>query len=161
MSTRNDSKKPFNMTFQGVVEAGIGQGKMYISKTLYKDQITRLFSFVPFPGTLNIKVSQYLYNRILNFVQENGSVLGGTDTETEGRKLFNVLAHPCKIEGVDAVVLFPEKSIHDDEIEIIADIYLREKLDLKDGDAVNIELQNVDEKIPDLFAGDNETSSLS
>ena len=140
MSTRNDSKKPFNMTFQGVVVAGIGQGKMYLSQALYRKQIAHLFSFVPFSGTLNIKITKSLYNKILNFVRENGSVLRGTDTKKEGRRLFNVLAHPCKIEGLEAVALFPEKSIHDDEIEIIADVYLRVKLDLKDGDVVGIQI---------------------
>ena len=138
MDQGKDSKKPFTMTFQGVVVAGIGKGRTYLSKALYREQISHLFGFVPFPGTLNIKIKKSLYTKILNFARENGSVLRGKDDRTEGKVLFNVLAYPCKIEGLDAVVLFPEKSAHDDELEIIADVYLREKLALKDGNVVEM-----------------------
>ena len=113
---------------------------MYISKPLYNKQIVGLFSFVPFPGTLNVKVTEDLFAIILSSVEERGSVLTGKAAKGGKERLFRVLAQPCRIEGLDAVALFPVKSVHKDEVEIIASVSLREKLGLRDGDVVSVEM---------------------
>jgi len=42
----------------GRVVGGLGQGQYYISRKGYRNQFFQKLGFVPFPGTLNIKLDE-------------------------------------------------------------------------------------------------------
>ena len=43
---------------RGRVVGGLGQGQYYISRKGYRHQFIQKLGFVPFPGTLNIKLDE-------------------------------------------------------------------------------------------------------
>lgn len=116
------------MIFEGVVESGHKEGSKYIK--IYKDKIKELTKQDIYEGTLNIKINflikklkfknVYIINKFNNF----GKVVITT----------------CKINNIDAYIVIPEKTKHKYIFEIISKYNLREKLNLKDGDKVTIEV---------------------
>lgn len=116
------------MIFEGVVKSGHKEGSKYIK--IYKDKIKELINQDIYEGTLNIKINflikklkfknVYIINKFNNFEK--------------------VLITPCKINNIDAYIVIPEKTKHKYIFEIISSYNLREKLNLKDGDKVIIEV---------------------
>jgi len=129
--TEDSSNNVFRV--KGVVCSGTGKGRKHLSKKIYKKEIKKYFGFEPFAGTLNIKVSKSLYNMILERTKKEGTLLA-----KKSKEHGNVLALPCQIGSVKSLILFPERSIHKDVIEIAAPVELRKKLKLKDGDQVDV-----------------------
>lgn len=123
----------------GRVISGLGEGAFYISLEGYRRAIEEKLGFTPFPGTLNIKLDpQYLpYRRYLDGLP--GIVIPGF---TNGLRTYGgVKAFKAKINGVEGAVVMPERTHHPtDVIEIIAPVKLRDALNLKDGDIVEVEI---------------------
>lgn len=119
--------------FHGIVATGLGEGQHYISKEGYSIQFQRKLGFIPFPGTLNIKLVEPFVPsgeaiKVMGFSDE-GKTFGGCD------------CYRIRINGVMAAVVRPERSNYpSDLIEIIAPINLRESLGLSDGDELEIML---------------------
>jgi len=139
MIAGENEARDHGFVLRGVVVSGVGQGSFYLSQPLYREQINALFGFQPFPGTLNIRISKELFRDIRNHALTNGSILKGSRKGVgEEEHFFRVFCLPCQIEGETVVALFPERSVHDDELELISAVELRKKLTLKDGDPVKI-----------------------
>ncbi|RFA94205.1 DUF120 domain-containing protein [Pyrobaculum aerophilum] len=123
----------------GRVISGLGEGAFYISLEGYRRAIEEKLGFTPFPGTLNIKLDpQYLpYRRYLDGLP--GIVIPGF---TNGLRTYGgVKAFKAKINGVEGAVVMPERTHHPtDVIEIVAPVKLRDALNLKDGDIVEVEI---------------------
>ncbi len=117
--------------FHGKVVAGLGEGQRYIAKEGYSSQFQSKLGFIPFPGTLNIRLDEQFIPpdeaiKIAGFSDE-GKTFGGCD------------CYWVRINGVKAVIVRPERSSYpSDLIEIIAPIGLRKTLNLSDGDEVEI-----------------------
>ncbi len=59
---------------------------------------------------------------------------------TKGRTYGDLFAYPCRVDGVDAVIVFPLRSNHPQNIiEIISDINLRRMLNKGAGARVVVE----------------------
>lgn len=118
----------------GKVVTGIGEGQYYISKEGYRSQFHSMLGFVPFPGTLNIRLDKPFAPsgeaiKIMGFSEE-GKTLGGCE------------CYWIRINGIKAVIVRPERSSYPpDLIEIIAPIGLRGSLCLSDGDEVEVALE--------------------
>ncbi|WP_287950315.1 winged helix-turn-helix domain-containing protein/riboflavin kinase [Acidiplasma sp.] len=130
-----------NQSFEmeGTVQNGLGEGKYYISKKGYMDQFKEKLKMEPFPGTLNIKINPEYENILRQVRGADGIIISGfKDRERTfgGVKCFN--AH---IDGIKCYLIFPERSVYTDVIEVISDKYLRQALSLKDGDIIKV---NVD-----------------
>nr|WP_308423740.1 DUF120 domain-containing protein [Sulfodiicoccus acidiphilus] len=127
--------------FRGKVVSGLGEGKIFLSMPYYVDSFKRLLGFQPFPGTLNVMLydKEFLEARL-----ELESVRGVEIPEhrEENRVLGAVKALPASILGVTpAALVFPIRTVHPRSvIEVISPYHLREKLSLKDGDEVEIEV---------------------
>lgn len=117
----------------GKVESGLGEGQHYISKDGYSSQFQKMLGFIPFPGTLNLRLDEPFVPsgeaiKIMGF-SEKGKTFGGCD------------CYWIRINGIKAVIVRPERSSYpSDLIEIIAPIRLRESLGLSDGDEVEVAL---------------------
>ena len=139
MTAGENEGRDHSFVFKGEVVSGVGQGSFYLSQPLYKDQINALFGFQPFPGTLNIRISKELFKDVRSHALKNGPVLNGSRKGVgDEEQFFRVFSLPCQIEAEKVVALFPERSVHDDELELISPEELRKKLALKDGDPVEI-----------------------
>ena len=120
----------------GEVISGLGEGKYYIMKEGYFNQIKEKLFFEPYPGTLNIRVYAKDIDKVELLKNLPGICIKGF--VSEGRTFGNVKAFLCMINGKDAALIIPERSHYKDVVEIIADKNLREELKLKDGSIVDI-----------------------
>ena len=116
---------------RGNVATGIGEGQYYLSRKGYRGQFHEKLGFVPYPGTLNIKLDNPFVPssepiKIMEF--------------SDGDKAFGACqCYWIRINGIKAVIVRPERSSYpSDLIEIIAPISLRESLGLSDGDEVEV-----------------------
>lgn len=125
---------------RGKVASGLGEGRIFLSFPYYVESFKKFLGFVPYPGTLNVVI----YDK---FSFENRLILDSARCITipehreENRILGAVKVFPANINNLQpAAIVIPLRTTHPKSvIEIISPYYLREKLNLKDGDEVVIE----------------------
>ncbi|MCS7139122.1 MAG: DUF120 domain-containing protein [Candidatus Nezhaarchaeota archaeon] len=125
----------------GEVFTGLGEGAYYMSLEGYRTQIIEKLGFNPYPGTLNLKLTEPsdLYFREL-LSHKSGILIKGF---SDGKRTYgSVKAFRAKVRGIDAAVLLIERTHYGrDTLEVIAPVNLREALKLKDGDRIPVEVQ--------------------
>ncbi len=127
---------------KGTVFSGLGQGAFFTQLDWVKQQCAQGLGFVPFPGTLNVKVKKE-YLGILRRLRDRKAVglVPPTSKFCPGKAL------PICVNGVEAAIVFPHAEeftdqIHaQDVIEIIAGVQLKKALSIKDGYEVVISLK--------------------
>ncbi|GFO96423.1 CTP-dependent riboflavin kinase [groundwater metagenome] len=121
----------------GKVITGLGEGQYYISLEGYRTQFIEKLGFMPFPGTLNIKLGSHSIE-IRKGISADINISGFT---TENRTFGSGSCFNVMIEDVRGAVIVPERTHYpEDIIEIIAPVNLREHLNLRDGSAVEVEV---------------------
>jgi riboflavin kinase, archaea type len=120
---------------KGKVITGLGVGQYYISRDGYRKQFNLKLGFDPSPGTLNLKLAEPFpktetdYIKIEGFVDESGT-FGGC-------KCYRVM-----IGDIKGAIVRPERSNYPPNlIEVIAPVYLRKALNLKDGNELEMILE--------------------
>lgn len=125
--------------FRGRVFTGYGEGGYYISLKGYAAQFQRALGFVPFPGTLNLRLSdpRLVEQRRLLKALPGIEVLGFKD----GRRTYGpVKCFRARVNGRhQAAVLAIERTHYDSTVlEVISPVNLRQTLGLKDGDECTV-----------------------
>lgn len=121
----------------GKLITGLGEGQYYISLDGYRTQFIEKLGFDPYPGTLNVRLDSNSID-IRKTITQSIRITGFTDqTRTFGKgSCFRV-----RISDIEGAVITPERTHYpEDIIEIIAPVNLREHLDLKDGNNINVEV---------------------
>ena len=127
---RNLSEKQVEF-MHGKIASGLGQGQYFISREGYIRQFVQKLGFVPFPGTLNVRLEE-------PFPAERQAIKIEGFAE-EGKSFGECKCYRIKLNGIDAAVVRPEKSRYPPElIEVIAPVQLRRSLGLGDGDPVEV-----------------------
>ena len=125
----------------GTLFSGLGEGAYYISLSGYKKQFISKLGFEPYPGTLNLKISDIIHKRFFDKLSKSDGILidGFTDKK---RTNGNVKCFPCKINSnIQGSIIVIERTHHDHSvIELISPKFLRNKLKLNDGDAVSVKV---------------------
>ena len=125
----------------GTLFSGLGEGAYYISLPGYKKQFISKLGFKPYPGTLNLKISDVLHKQFFDKLSKNDGILieGFTDKK---RTYGNVKCFPCTINSnIQGSIIVIERTHHDRfVIELISPIFLRNKLKLNDGDEVSVKV---------------------
>jgi riboflavin kinase, archaea type len=123
----------------GALVSGIGEGKYYMSLGPYKEQFAACLGFEPYPGTLNIRLSQSSLP-----VRKKLDALDWTRIKgfsTDGRTFGDARCIPCRIGTIKCGIVVPGRTHYpDDLIEVIAPIALRRKLGVEDNDSINVEV---------------------
>jgi riboflavin kinase len=136
--------KPFfepgrNIEVTGKLSRGLGEGAYYLSQEGYIQQIQKKFSLDPYPGTLNITLSENDSPLIELLRKGPGIVIEGFRS---GERTFgSCLCYRCKVNGEDGVIMVPNRTLHQNTVEIVSPEKLREKLHLKDDDSVSLEIE--------------------
>ena len=155
------------MRLSGTVSSGLGRAAIFMSQSHYQDQFRKILGATAWPGTLNVNVekkdlSNYIALRqkagidTLDLDEELIQKVAEIDTSAidaqrirgflrEGRSFGGATAYLAKIGASDSLdipcaILIPDLTRHVEVIEVIADVFLRESLDLKDGSIVNLNL---------------------
>ncbi|MCG3215535.1 MAG: CTP-dependent riboflavin kinase [Candidatus Heimdallarchaeota archaeon] len=128
-----------SITIRGNVFSGLGEGKYYISRTLYMQSFVSKLGYKPYLGTLNLRIQTNDSDR-LDLIRGSWPVII-PGFEEEGRRFGDVLCYPLTIPKIDAKIagIIPRRTHYGPNIlELISDVCLREVLELDDGDEVTV-----------------------
>ena len=125
-----------NNVLDGIVIKGVGEGVFFMSLEPYLVTMKEKLGFVPFKGTLNLKVEK---QQAKNFISKLSPI--NIDGFTKGIKKFGeVKCYPCKLKQFKCAIIMPQYTRYDlGTIEVISEKELRKTLNLKDGDKITIE----------------------
>jgi len=122
---------------EGTVVSGLGEGRYYLSLPGYKNQIKQKLGFLPYPGTLNIRLGAADLWKRQHILRLDPVIIKGF--RDEKRTYGDLFAYGCTLEGVECAVLVPLRTHHGaDILEVIARWELKRKLKKKDGDSVRV-----------------------
>jgi len=132
---------PPSITLEGVVFTGLGEGAYYIALERYKKQFMEKLGFDPYPGTLNLKLVTD-YDVKARSELEAYPAIEVEGFKNENRTFGHVKCYPVIIENkVKGALISALRSHYDSSvIEVIAPIFLRKHLKLKDGHKVKVEV---------------------
>ncbi|NHJ40726.1 MAG: CTP-dependent riboflavin kinase [Asgard group archaeon] len=131
----------------GEIESGLGEGAWYISQEEYTTQFEEILGFIPFPGTLNLRILNLDdLKKIAQIRQSEPYIIHGFIKK--GRQFGDVMCYKARFEGgAMGAIIVPSRTHHNKDIlEAIAPINLRVKLaenpniPLRDGKNVRIEV---------------------
>ena len=154
------------MELSGAVSSGLGRAHVFMAQPHYQDQFRAILGATAWPGTLNIQVDKQELTRYIALRQLAGiDTLDAPLEQREAARLIDVAglelnrirgflrdgvsfggatAFRCVLahqgEQLDCALLIPDLTRHVDVIEIISTVFLRESLNLKDGDRVTLSL---------------------
>ena len=152
------------MRISGVVSSGLGRAHVFMAQKHYQEQFLELMGKTVWPGTLNLSVSNTnLISYIALRMKSGIDTLDANQQDLESAKeisLDNIESY--RIRGflrdgvsfggatafkaqfknnensVDCAVLIPDLTRHFDVVEVICPTCLREHMDLKDGDEIEL-----------------------
>lgn len=124
---------------EGTVAEGDGEGAYYMKQPFYKRGFEELLGFTPFPGTLNLKLDGADLDTMRGLRGREGLEI--PKVTTEERTFGGVTGFPAEVRDVEAGVIFPHRTRHDDVLEVISAVRLRDELGLEDGDTLSVHIQ--------------------
>jgi CTP-dependent riboflavin kinase len=141
------------MRLSGKVSSGLGRAHVFMAQRHYQDQFRPIIFQTAWPGTLNIEVEGKMltsYRKLrVNAGLEQGEASSFTALrihgfEREGVSFGGATAFNARIITADAeedcAILIPDLTRHEDVVELICGKFLRESMQLVDGDVVEIQL---------------------
>ena len=133
---------PSNVELKGTLISGMGEGAYYMGLKGYTKQFKSKIGYVPFPGTLNVRLNQKIHQEaIKQFATLNGIKI---NSFSDGKRTYGwVKCFPAKLNNsTNCEFIILERTHHDDSvIELISKSCLRKTAKLKDGSKVSIKIQ--------------------
>jgi riboflavin kinase len=124
------------LRIKGSIFSGKGEGSKFIELPWVKRQIVRKLGFTPHSGTLNLKLSKEEFEHRTLLEKAEAIEISPAEGFSRGRCFKAHLMDKLKC----AIVIPEIPDYPEDVIEVAAPTNLREKLKLKDGDLVEIEI---------------------
>jgi len=120
----------------GKVVSGIGEGRYYTEQKNYFKQFQEKLKFKPYPGTLNIEIKHIEKNKIRLLKKFDAIIID--EFKSNNRTFGSVKCFNAKINNIKGAIVIPIRSHYSNILEFISPYFLRKKLNLKDGDKINI-----------------------
>jgi riboflavin kinase len=141
------------ISLEGSVTSGMGEGRHYITLPGYMAQFEDRLGYEPFPGTLNVDLTDASVRRRRALDAMDPVPIDGW--EDEDRTYGPAVCYPATVETADGDVyenahtIAPERTHHDeDQLELIAPEKLRDALELADDDTVAVTVEDDDHGTP-------------
>lgn len=154
------------MRLTGIVSSGLGRAHVFMAQTHYQDQFREVLGNTAWPGTLNLSVNDEDFIKsialrtkagldtleISKEVIEKSKSVNVDDFDNhrirgflrEGVSFGGATAFRVNIshgdEDIKGAILIPDLTRHVDVVELISTKFLRESLNLNDGDSITVEL---------------------
>jgi riboflavin kinase, archaea type len=132
---------PSFVELKGILVSGMGEGAYYMSLKGYTKQFKSKINYVPFPGTLNVKLSKKEYiETSLQFRTLNGILIESFSDEK--RTYGWVKCFKAKLNNsIDCHLIILERTHHDNSIiELISKANIRKYGKLRDGSKLTIKI---------------------
>lgn len=126
---------------EGIVTSGLQEAGEFIEKEVYHKQYMDKLGFIPYKGTLNIKLKNDITLDINDKLSEKLKKIDGDETLGDVYFLYAVLTNKNKTITKEGAILFPVKTVYTtNTLEFISHEKLRETMNLKDGTTVILEI---------------------
>ena len=86
MLSKSISISPSHLELNGKVVSGMGEGEYYMSLKGYTKQFKTKLGYIPFPGTLNVKLNDEKYIQAVNHLSEHTGVK--INSFSDGKRTF-------------------------------------------------------------------------
>ena len=135
---------PATKEFVGNVISGMGEGAYYMSLEGYRIQFREKLGYEPYPGTLNVRLTDQIYmNGRLELGKHPSIFINGFSdgTRTYGWvKCYRATLNDGAIDN--AAVLVLERTHYDDSmLEVIAPISIKQAAGIKNGDRIKVQVR--------------------
>ena len=132
---------PPSVTLEGILFSGLGEGAYYVTKEGYRKQFMEKLGFDPYPGTLNLKLTTEYDMKTMSEL-ESYPAIEIQGFKDESRTFGSVKCYPAIINNkVKGAVVYALRSHYNASVlEIIAPVFIRGRLKLKDGNKVKVEI---------------------
>lgn len=130
---------PSHIEFKGTIISGMGEGAYYMSMRGYEKQFKSKLGYVPFPGTLNVKLKGKEFIEAKRTLEAHlGIMINGF---SDGKRTYGwVKCYPAKINNsIEAALITLERTHHDDSvIELISRENIKKTTKLSTGSQISI-----------------------
>ena len=132
---------PSHIELKGTLVSGMGEGAYYMGLKGYTKQFQSKIGYVPFPGTLNVKLDQKIHQEAIKQFE----TLEGIKIKSfsDGKRTYGwVKCFPAKLNNsIDCELIILERTHHDDSIiELISKTCLRKTGNLKDKSKISLRI---------------------
>ena len=133
---------PSHIELKGTLISGMGEGAYYMGLKGYTKQFKSKIGYVPFPGTLNVRLDKKIHQEaIKQFETLEGIKI---NSFSDGKRTYGwVKCFSAKLNNsINCELIILERTHHDDSIiELISKVCLRKIAKLKDGSKISIKIQ--------------------
>lgn len=130
---------PAYIEFKGTVTSGMGEGAYYMSMKGYTKQFKSKLGYVPFPGTLNVKLRDKEFIESKRSLDAYPAIM--INGFSDGKRTYGwVKCYPAKVNDiVNAVLILLERTHHDDSIiELISKENIKKAIKVSTGSPITI-----------------------
>ena len=132
---------PSHIELKGTLVSGMGEGAYYMALKGYTQQFKSKIGYIPFPGTLNVRLDQKIHQEAIKQFE----TLEGVKIKSfsDGKRTYGwVKCFRAKLNNsINCELIILERTHHDDSIiELISKICIRKSGKLKDGSKVSIKI---------------------
>ncbi len=132
---------PSHVELKGTLVSGLGEGSYYMSLKGYTKQFKTKIGYIPFPGTLNVRLDKKIYQEAIKQFEN----LGGIKIESfsDGKRTYGwVKCFHAKVNNsINCELVLLERTHHDNSIiELISQVCIRKLGKLKDGSIISIKI---------------------
>ena len=132
---------PSYVELKGTLVSGMGEGAYYMSLKGYTKQFEKKIGYVPFPGTLNVKLNQKKHTEaVRQFDALDGILIDGF---SDGKRTYGwVKCFKAKLnKSVDCDLIRLERTHHDPSIiELISKRSIRKTAKISEGSKITIRI---------------------
>ena len=128
-------------TLLGRLATGIGQGKHFTRLDWARAQFMEKLGIDPYPGTVNVIVDDPDAMPVWVRLKRTDGIR--IDNPNDGPHDCDARCYKVSIEGrIDAAIVLPEVDGYPPaQVELIAEVGVRDALDIEDGDSVRLEIK--------------------
>lgn len=130
-----------HVELEGTLVSGMGEGAYYMGLKGYTKQFKSKIGYVPYPGTLNVRLDKKIHQEaIKQFETLNGVKI---KSFSDGKRTYGwVKCFTAKLDNsINCELIILERTHHDDSIiELISKSSMRKTAKLKDGSKVSIKI---------------------
>jgi len=132
---------PSHLELNGSVISGLGEGAYYMALNGYTKQFKTKVGYIPYPGTLNIKLNQLQATQIIQQLDDLNGIM--IDPFSDGKRTYGWVNcfHAILNNSIKCELIRLERTHHDSSvIELISKNNLRKTARLKTGSKVMVRI---------------------